>query len=382
MDTYDGIPTIYEGDVQYPYADVGAPNLLHISKVTPENRKSYTYECPCCHKRLRPRLGQKNRHCFYHDAGSRCAMDKYIHDTAERLLKEKFDRDEPFEIEMSVTKQCKNFDDCKFATDKGSHPCMTRDLKKYDLKEHYQECYVEKAYGDFRPDLMLVDNTGKHNPIFIEIWHKHKSDDLKLKSENQIIEIRLKKVDELQPLVENPIAESDTVKFYNFKQAKFNPDESTARKFYKFVLYPSMKTWCTPTPQIICTEYQKHYKGNPLVEITSDLMGYYKVNDFWQHCIHICRQRGYDVKDCYMCKHCRYNREAEEGEEDTIYCKKLTTPETKHICKHDFGRTCEAFEEREDESFRLKIRFYNNVLDIWEAKSKTDYQSRATKENV
>lgn len=186
---------------------MGGPELIHISKVTQENRKAYTYECPSCHIRLRPRLGKKNRHCFYHDNGSRCAMDKYIHDTAERLLKEKFDRDEPFEIEMSVTKQCKNFDDCKFAIKEGLHACRTTELKKFNLKDHYQVCYVEKQCGEFSPDLMLVDKTGNHASIFIEIWHKHKSDDIKLQSENRIIEIRLKEVDELQPLAENPITE-------------------------------------------------------------------------------------------------------------------------------------------------------------------------------
>lgn len=45
MVTFDGVHTIYEGDVQYPYADVGAPKLLHISGVTAENRRAYNYEC-------------------------------------------------------------------------------------------------------------------------------------------------------------------------------------------------------------------------------------------------------------------------------------------------------------------------------------------------
>ena len=38
MQTNDGIHEVFEGDVQYPYADVGAPEMLHISKVTPETR--------------------------------------------------------------------------------------------------------------------------------------------------------------------------------------------------------------------------------------------------------------------------------------------------------------------------------------------------------
>ncbi len=129
METYDGIHTIYEGDVQYPYADVGVPKLLHISGVTAENRRAYNYECPCCHKRLRPRLGKKNRHCFFHDKGSRCSMDKYIHDTAERLLKEKFDSDEPFELEMPVTSQCRNIEKCRFKAYNHSHSCKSVERK-------------------------------------------------------------------------------------------------------------------------------------------------------------------------------------------------------------------------------------------------------------
>lgn len=227
MNTIDGIHTLYEGDVQYPNADVGASDLLHISSVTQENRRDFNYTCPCCQKRLRPRLGNKNRHCFFHDKGSRCSMDKYIHDTAERLLKEKWERDEPFEIEMTVTRQCKNHDECFFRRTKGRDFCTEKCTERIDLKNHYQECLVEKNYGNFRPDLMLIDNTGKHDPIFIEIWYKHKSEEAKIESNHKIIEIRLKSVEELQPLVQNPITESETVSFYNFKTIKVSPQDSS-----------------------------------------------------------------------------------------------------------------------------------------------------------
>lgn len=365
METYDGIHTIYSGDVQYPYAEVGGPKLLHISSVTPENRRSYNYECPCCHKRLRPRIGNKNRHCFSHDKGSRCAMDKYIHGTAERLLKEKFDSDEPFEVEMSVRKQCSLFDECIFKSKYNPISCKSGEPKKFNMKDYYDECLVEKKIGEFVPDLTLIDSTGKHDPIFIEIWYKHKSKETKLNSGNQVIEIRLNNVDDLEALSKEPVRESDTVHFFNFKTRTFVPDEGQRQKLYKFALYPSRKSYLTPTNEIFCTDYLEHHYKTSIIEITASLFGYYDTNELWQYCLYLCRSKGFDVKDCYMCKHCRRNREIEDGDKRTVYCRKLSTKEYTHVCEHDYGKGCDAFEEVEGRLLQLKRKFINARLYIW-----------------
>lgn len=369
METFDGIHTIYEGDVQYPYADVGEAKLLHISAVNKENRRQYSYICPCCQKRLRPRLGEKNRHCFFHDKGSRCAMDKYIHDTAKRLLKEKFDSDAPFEVEMDVTRTCDQHEGCRFAKEKGYDYCTKIERVKYDLKQHYQQCLVETKCGEFIPDLMLVDETGKREPIFIEIWHKHKSNEAKINSNIKIIEIRLKKVDELQPLVENPITESDTVKFFNFKTVKVKPEMMRDAKLYKFYLYRSLKSYCTPAAAIHCYDYRTDHKKSSIVEITALNDAYFNLNEFWQYCLYISHQKGADVKDCYMCKHSRHNRESGPEDEEDIYCKALTTDDQKHICKHDFGKTCDRFEIDQKKFLNLKQRFYSSTLHTWKDES-------------
>lgn len=110
MGTNDGIHEVFEGDVQYPYADVGAPELLHISQVNQNNRKDFKFTCPYCKNTLHPRLsrGGKRSH-FAHNPGECCDQDRYIHSTAERLLKEKWDRDEPFEITMEVWSFCVSY---------------------------------------------------------------------------------------------------------------------------------------------------------------------------------------------------------------------------------------------------------------------------------
>lgn len=372
METFDGIHTVYSGDVQYPYADVGAKELLHISGVTAENRRQFDYVCPCCHERLRPRLGKKNRHCFFHDKGARCAMDKYIHDTAERLLKEKFDRDEPFEVVMQVTKKCSKHDGCMFAKESGHDYCTIHETVTYDLKKHYQKCLVETKYDGFVPDLMLVDETGKREPIFIEIWHKHKSEDTKLNSKYRIIEIRLKKVDELEELTKGPIEESDMVHFFNFKPILLKPEQVNETKLHKFVLYPSLKSYCTVEPIISCSEYREHHYKHPLVEVTALPGGYFDRYEFWQYCLHISRQKGADVKDCYMCRYGRHNKDAGENDEETVYCKCLSTADSKHICKHDYARTCEHFYENQDRFLKLKQNFFRTRLYIWKDEKLVD----------
>ena len=220
MKSRDGIHEIFEGDVQYPYADIGTPPLLHISSVTQDNRKSYTYICPGCHKQLRPclsRVGAKRtkRNHFSHKSGERCDQDRYIHSTAERLLEEKWMSDEPFEVIFFGHSSCPACGECIFS----DYNCRNQTKKiVVNLKEHYTKCVVEKKYDEFIPDLCLIDEKGSNEPIFIEIWSKHKNSEKKANSKFMIIEIRLKTMEELEALPKNPIVESDSFTFTNFER--------------------------------------------------------------------------------------------------------------------------------------------------------------------
>ena len=82
----------------------------------------------------------------------------YIHTTAERLLKEKWGRDEPFEITMKVRTECKKMDNCLFYKDY-DRICVSEKMKTFDLKKQYSRCIVEKKYSEFVPDLCLIDDT-------------------------------------------------------------------------------------------------------------------------------------------------------------------------------------------------------------------------------
>lgn len=212
----DGIHEVYEGDVQYPCADIGAPELLHISAVTQENRKHFNYKCPGCGLELRPRLG-RIAHCFAHRPGHRCDPDRYIHETAKTLIKERWERDEPSEVSYKVSRKCKALREC--VIDKTRHAsCACSEMLKVDLKTMYNRCSVEKKEGGFIPDICLYDDNGINDPLFIEIWSKHENSVDKRSSGYRIIELRFFSVEELEGIPKLPIVESDTITFTGFER--------------------------------------------------------------------------------------------------------------------------------------------------------------------
>lgn len=355
----DGIHQIFDGDVQYPYADVGAPKLLHISSVTNENRRSYNYTCPYCNKELLPKLGTKRRHCFSHKKGERCDIDKYIHSTAERLLKEKWDSEQPFEVVMTVRRVCKN-DNCKILKMHGYQSCVKEQVEHFDLKKWYSDCIVEKKVDDFIPDLCLVDNTGKHDPIFIEIWSKHPCSEKKMSSNHKIIEIRLKTVGELEWLPNHPIVESETVTFNNFDVIKIDPKDIDERpELIKYTLFSdTLKSHLYNKGEAKCWTYHHHHP-KAIMEIVAIKDYIYHPNSFWLYCNSLAIEKGYDVRVCQLCQ--LYNNK-EKGCIREFREKGIIIP-----CDTVDAKSCEQFRLR-DRLLKISKRYMSDPVIVWEKK--------------
>ena len=355
----DGTHPKFEGDVQYPYADVGATKLLHISYVTNENRRAFSYVCPYCNKALLPKLGTKRRHCFSHRKGERCDIDKYIHSTAEKLLKEKWDSDEPFIVCMAVNKACKYIDTCKLNKLGIYLICGTASNETYDLKKWYTDCLVEKKVGDFIPDLCLIDNTGQHEPIFIEIWSKHKSSEKKMASNNKIIEIKLKSVNELEWLTQRPIVESETVSFNNFDVLKIDPKDIEDRiPLIKYTLFsPSLKSHLDNGREVTCYNYNQHH-SKAVLEIVGISYQNYSLSSFWNYCNNVALEKGYNVRSCQLCQ--IYDPK-EKGCKREFREKGIIIP-----CELEDAKTCRQFMLK-DKLYKISKRFMSgNLLITWE----------------
>lgn len=360
MVTIDGIHEYFEGDVQYPFADVGAAELLHISDVTKENRLKYAYTCPYCKKGLRPRLGSKIAHCFAHKPGESCELDRYIHSTAERLLKEKWERDEPFEITMTVRTECENLKDCVFFLENGKG-CITEEVRTFDLKEQFTQCIVEKEVGVFIPDLCLVDDTGNHEPIFIEIWSKHKNSDKKNNSEYRIIEIRLKTMKDLEELTKHPITESKYVTFSHFKTLKKKPSKDDGPELMRYTLFAStLKSHVDTTMR--CWNYRNSHYPKSIFEVVCSKDDIPQ-NSFHNYCNAIAIDKGYNIRISALCQYF--------GDYSYLYpdhsrgCLRELNMRRLITCSPEDVVTCQYFQLKETILSGLKRQYSNINRYIW-----------------
>ena len=376
MNKSDGIHEVFEGDVQYPYADVGEPKLLHIGKVNQKNRRDYKYTCPYCQKDLRPFLskGKKNskRSHFSHKNGERCDQDGYIHTTAKRLLKEKWDSDEPFEITMSVKTVCKHVANCLFCKSTG-YSCSFGKTETYNLKEHYTQCLVEKKFGDFIPDLCLIDENDKHDPIFVEIWSKHKNSEKKANSNHMIIEIRLKTIPELEELPKHPITESETVSFSHFKVLKKAPEASSGPKLMKYILYGGSLKSYIDKDKTLCSNYNTHHQRQAVLEIVGMRDEIYTLTDFRRLCTAIAIDKGYDIRSCNICRKYGEDRSALEWDNELCQfkapvkgCRRDLKNQGILPCKPDDAKTCEKFILKDKPLKRVMETYSWATLYIWE----------------
>ncbi len=373
MGTNDGIHEVFEGDVQYPYADVGAPELLHISQVNQNNRKDLKFTCPYCKNTLRPRLSRGSRRShFAHNPGECCDQDRYIHSTAERLLKEKWDRDEPFEITMEVWSFCRRYTTCAF-DQAYKQRCYSHEAKTFDLKKYYSECLVEKKCGDFIPDLCLIDETGKHEPIFIEIWSKHKNSEKKAESVYKIIEIHLRSTADLEELPKHPITESETVTFSHFKDSEKEPKDTDGPQLMKYSLFTESLKSYIDTKYVSCSNYTSHHHRKAILEIVGAKNDFYSVSHFRNYCNAIAVEKGYDIRSCYLCR--KYGDDKSTSVWDAELCR-FTEPERgcrRDIkkqgilpCKPDDARTCDHFVLKDYPLKKLMETYADTPLYIWE----------------
>lgn len=380
MQSYDGIHECFEGDVQYPYADVGQAELMHISAVTPENRREYTYTCPYCKKALRPRLGTKRAHCYAHRPGESCELDRYIHSTAERLLKEKWERDEPFEISMNVHSECRDYDNCLFRQEY-NRVCKGTEMKTFDLKKQFSQCLVEKKFGEFIPDLCLVDESGRHEPIFIEIWSKHKNSQKKADSEYRIIEIRLRTTEELEALPGHPITESETVTFSHFKTLNTKPDGKEGPRLRKYTLYSgTLKSFVDET-YCNCGNYKSRHHAKALLEVVCSQDEIYSSQEFRNYCNALAIERGFDIRSCYLCqlygadKSDRGDYDWNDNWEDRpVGCRRDIKNQGLIQTQQEEAKTCEWFKLKDIPLKQAKARYGNINRYLWHRREDGSYE--------
>jgi hypothetical protein len=175
--------------IKYKYALTSANQIVSITGINHENRSSFYY-CPSCGKELRPRLGDKRVHHFYHKevvSNNLCAIETYLHKVAKTLLylrlQELNSLNQPYVIDLF---------DLLVITDSNNKVVeqkLDSTYSGYNLLEGCIRINLEKVYGTYKPDILLEYSTKE--PLFIEIQVKHRSTFNK-RENNDLIEVIIK----------------------------------------------------------------------------------------------------------------------------------------------------------------------------------------------
>lgn len=241
-------------EVKYHFALDEQERLVCIDDITEEDRHSHSYHCLNCGSKMVPRKGKVRSWHFAHRCDEdHCGTETYLHKLAKRMIKDKFDREESFEVGYYRVVQCSNKSTCPFAK---SDKCREWKLETFNLKRFYDTCIEEQSVNGFIADLLLTkSDKQEREPVLIEIQVSHKSTDQKLQSGLRIIEIHIKTEDDIQsllraPIVENPnanfgyVRDVETIgfaKFYNFKKKSSYDEPLEKRSIQRFYLFPSGK---------------------------------------------------------------------------------------------------------------------------------------------
>ena len=239
------------------------------------------YICPNCKEPLIVKNNGKIRqHHFAHKSGSECCWESYLHKCAKCLLKQRFDKNEKFEISYSVTNHCPKYDVCELAKFNYWKECNGEFVYKRDLKQIYDTCEIERGYNGFIGDVKLSNSQDSNKePMFLEVLVEHKCSDKKINSGLKMIEIEVNSFEDVfKPICDQNI----NITFYNFDRDlhkiwghrlnhyKFIPQDIKLINLYTRKTQIVRCPHTTKCSNVYCNEVEKNYFQSDELFITDE----------------------------------------------------------------------------------------------------------------
>lgn len=371
-------------NVRYGYCLDENDNLVCIDSVTKENRYSHEFRCLQCGQKMIPKIGHKRVRHFAHSADVDCNGESYLHKLAKRRIREKFLSSENFSIIFNRPAPCCEKEHCIYAVPENEeiylgHSCsinvdIPMDLKIWNGYKLFDKCEEEVAIGNFRADLLLSDsNNPTLPPVFIEVKVTHESTEEKLASEYRIIETRtISSEKDIEDIVSNGFVEGINCSTYNF-----NPPVPNSLKpiglhpILRFVLRTNGSARVYYNYETIrCDKILQKLEKDSLAEINLTPGGFYikretlassVVLDSYQTGLLYFVKKGYDIKNCILCKYRKYNDYYNKS--ICVLYKKLDSPAFPRQIQ---AKTCPRFEmysEWEDISIEELQKLVSEVPD-------------------
>jgi Competence protein len=324
-------------DIKYHFALEGN-EIIPIEKVDKDERHSHTYTCMGCGAEMIAKIGAKKVPHFAHKGnGENCSNETYLHKLAKRLIREKFESPNPFNIKYHRIGTCSRINDCPFGN---KNECEVIKPNSINLKDYYDTCREEVQINGFVADLLLTSSIKpEREPVLIEVLVKHPCTEEKLNSGLRIIEIKVDSEDDIKallqkdslresldivkdPELEDYISDKGDAKFYNFDRT---PSVVGQRVIPRYILFASGKARIYYESD--CHSVRKKIDSRSILEVSFVTT---ESNDF-SYLLDIgnviaCKH----IPDFKTCKLCRFYKSYTDMFWDTKYVcclyKKCNTP--------------------------------------------------------
>ena len=298
--------------------------LVHIEKVTEENRHSHIYHCLQCGQEMTPKLSKNqpdsHKSHFAHAADTACDGESYLHKLAKRIIREKFMSSDTFPLTFVRNVPCQDASQCPCYQE---DYCFTKgvsipsDLKMYKGAVVYDTCQEEVPIGEFRPDLLL---TGPMEPklgkVFIEVYRTNQSKESKLTSDYKIIETKKIKTEaDIDDILNRGFVEGENCKTYNF-----TPKLPSIRKndmpIDRFIMYKSgaAKIFRATDYLVMCDQRDQRVDPNSVkelnlkrnIDIWGELAATKQLDSYQKGLVYLVK-KGMVIKNCILCKYYKFN---------------------------------------------------------------------------
>lgn len=356
----------YKNRSEQHYAVSESGVLVYINDA--HNSKENCF-CPHCGCRMLKRCGNIRAWHFAHDyryineVEKECSYESYLHSFAKLRLKQWFEESKSIILHYKQLIGCKHAQNCIWM--KSGDECFRLDEKTIDLKEYLTICKLEETIhvdGDrFRADLLWGNPSNSNNDILIEIKVTHECTQKKKESHKRIIEFEIHSEEDVENIVTTDIKESDNIRFYGFSP-KSIVDEAIPPRYLlsKFIYYRTGKAFAGS--ECDCQTFRNRSRC-ALLEVTVDNSSYVQgisYGRFYNSGLVLAKNKGFNVKNCYLCNHSHYDYDEE----------KLTCDfNSNELHKATQALSCSKYMLNEDFYQKILNDFLqfsqNNMVDVW-----------------
>ena len=305
--------------IKYHYAFDENKRVVGIDEIDHNHRHGHHYYCLNCGCELIPKLGAINAHHFAHSSDADCKGDheSYMHELAKHLFKKRFDEGLAIGLVYSINEQCCLIESCSIPIQK-KESCHQIVSKSIDVHKFYDIALVEKSFGGFTADVLLVDSKNKYRPLLVEIFVTHKCEEDKINSGLPIFEIKIESEEDAKKLYQTEIVSGTT---YNFDNNKFKSKTPLNVNVPTTTLILNKrgesKIWKVDRS---CMELNHPLYDNPYLDLFFYGSNGYQPSAIIQKAVDL----GFNVKNCRLCieSYCIGNQP------HTIRCKRARRGDT------------------------------------------------------